>query len=71
MPTLAQSADAALSNLAAYQTAHIAMAASAEMVVTMAGEGLLTDAEALASLRRHVERYQVELAALDGKGVRP
>ena len=66
MPTLSQTADAALSNVAAYQTAHVTMAASAEMVVTMAGEGLLTEAEALASLRRHVDRYHAALAALDG-----
>jgi hypothetical protein len=67
MPTLSQTADAALSNLAAYQTAHITMAASAEMVVTMAAEGLLTPDEALASMRRHVKRYQDNLAALDGQ----
>jgi hypothetical protein len=66
MPTLSQTADRALANLAAYQTAHVTMAASAEMVVTMAAEGLLTPDEALASMRRHVKRYQDDLAALDG-----
>jgi hypothetical protein len=67
MPTLAETADAALSNLAAYEAAHITMAASAEMVAAMAGKGLLTAAEALASLRRHVDRYHAALAALDGQ----
>jgi hypothetical protein len=66
MSTLAQKADRALADLQAYQTAHVTMAASAEMVVNMAGEGLLTEAEALASLRRHVDRYHAALATLDG-----
>jgi hypothetical protein len=67
MPTLSQTADRALATLAAYQIAHVTLAASAEMVVNMAAEGLLTEAEALASLRRHVRRYQDDLAALDGQ----
>ena len=67
MPTLSQTADRALANLAAYEAAHITMAASAEMVAAMAGEGLLTEAEALASLRRHVDHYHAALAALDGQ----
>jgi uncharacterized membrane protein YdfJ with MMPL/SSD domain len=67
MPTLAETADRAQAALQAYQAAHVTLAASAEMVVNMAGEGLLTEAEALASLRRHVRRYQDDLAALDGQ----
>jgi hypothetical protein len=67
MPTLSQIADAALAKLQAFEAAHVTMAASAEMVVNMAGEGLLTDAEALSSLRRHVDRYHAALAALDGQ----
>ncbi|MGB8298058.1 MAG: hypothetical protein WCG85_21780 [Polyangia bacterium] len=65
MPTLSQTADAALAKLQAFEAAHITMAASAEMVVNMAGEGLLTPDEALASMRRHVKRYRDELAAID------
>ena len=66
MRTLAETADAALAKLQAFETAHVTMAASAEMVVNMAGEGLLTPDEVLASMRRHVKRYQDDLAALDG-----
>jgi hypothetical protein len=66
MPTPAETADRALATLQAFEAAHVTMAASAEMVVNMAGEGLLTEAEALASLRRHVDRYHAALAALDG-----
>jgi hypothetical protein len=73
MPTLAETADRAQAALQAYQAAHVTLAASAEMVVNMAGEGLLTEAEALASLRRHVDRYHAALTALDGHSheVRP
>jgi hypothetical protein len=67
MRTLAETADAALAKLQACQIAHVMLAASAEMVVNMAAGGLLTEAEALASLRRHVRRYQDDLAALDGQ----
>ncbi|MGB8296933.1 MAG: hypothetical protein WCG85_16000 [Polyangia bacterium] len=66
MPNRA-AADRAPSTLERYQVAHVTMAASAEMVVNMAGEGLLKEAEALASLRRHVDRYHAALAALDGQ----
>jgi hypothetical protein len=67
MPTLSQTAHRALANLQSHQVAHVTMAASAEMVVNMAAEGLLTPDEALASMRRHVKRYQDGLAALDGQ----
>jgi hypothetical protein len=67
MSTLAQKADTALANLAAYQTAHVTMAAAAEMVVDLTIDGTFTAAEALSALAEHVARYRDELAAIDGR----
>jgi hypothetical protein len=71
MPTLAETADAALANMQAHQVLYVTLSSAAEMVVNMAAEGLLTEAEALASLRCHVRRFQVDLAALDRQAVQP
>lgn len=66
MPTLAETADRALSNLQAYQTAHVTMAAAAEMTVDLVADHVFTPAEAVQALTEHVDRYRARLAALDG-----
>jgi len=66
MPTQAETADAALANLAAYQTAHVTVAAAAEMTVDMVTDNVFTPAEALQSLAGFVSQYRDRLAALDG-----
>ena len=65
MPTLAETADRALVNLAAYQTAHITMAAAAEMTVDLVADLVFTPAEALQALTEHVDRYRAQLARID------
>jgi uncharacterized protein YlzI (FlbEa/FlbD family) len=65
MPTLSQIADRALSNLQAYSTAHLNMAAAAEMVVDMVAGKAFTPAEAVSALAERVARYRDELAAID------
>jgi hypothetical protein len=67
MPTLAQSADRALSNLAAYQTAHVTMAAAAEMTVDLVADHVFTPAEAVQALTEFVGLYRKTLATLDGR----
>jgi len=68
MPSLSQKADAALANLQAYSTAHLNMAAAAEMVVDMVAGKAFTPAEAVQALAGFVSQYRAKLAALDGKG---
>ncbi len=65
MPTLAQKADAALSMMERYQTAHVTMAGAAEMIVDLMVSGTFNAAEALSALAEHVSRYRDELAAID------
>jgi NifU-like protein involved in Fe-S cluster formation len=65
MPTVAETADAALAKMQAYERAHINMAASAEMVVDMVAGKAFTPAEALSALAERVARYRDELAAID------
>jgi hypothetical protein len=65
MPTLSQIADRALSNLAAYQSAHVTMAAAAELTVDLVADHVFTPAEALQALTEHVDRYRAQLARID------
>ena len=65
MPTLSQKADAALSMMERYQTAHVTMAGAAEMIVDLMVSGTFNATEALSALAEHVARYRDELAAID------
>jgi hypothetical protein len=63
--TACERADRALANLAAYQTAHVTMAAAAEMTVDLVADHVFTPAEALQALTEHVDRYRSQLARID------
>ena len=65
MPTLSQKADAALSMMERYQTAHVTMAGAAEMIVDLLVSGTFNAAEALSALGEHVARYRLQLAEID------
>ncbi len=67
MPTIAERADRALDALEKYQTAHVNMAAAAELVVDLTADGTMTAAEGLQALGDFVKQYRARLAALDGR----
>ena len=67
MCTLSQKADAALANMQAYSTAHLNMAAAAEMVVDMVAGKAFTPAEAVEALADFVRQYRAKLAEIDGR----
>jgi GAF domain-containing protein len=65
MPTLAETADRALANMQAYSTAHLNMAAAAEMTVDLVASKVFTPAEGMEALAERVARYRDELARID------
>jgi uncharacterized protein YlzI (FlbEa/FlbD family) len=67
MPTLSETADRAQVALQAYSTAHLNMAAAAEMVVDMVAGKAFTPAEAVEALTDFVKQYRAKLAEIDGR----
>jgi hypothetical protein len=67
MPTLSETADRAQVALQAYSTAHLNMAAAAEMVVDMVAGKAFTPAEAVEALADFVRQYRAKLAEIDGR----
>jgi hypothetical protein len=67
MSTLAETADRAQAALQAYQTAHVTMAAAAEMTVDLVADHVFTPAEAVEALTEFVGEYRARLAELDGR----
>ena len=67
MPSLSQRTDRALAALEKYQTAHVTMAAAAEMVVDMVAGKAFTPAEAVEALADFVRQYRAKLAEIDGR----
>jgi hypothetical protein len=65
MPTLAETADRALSMMERYQTAHVTMAGAAEMIVDMVAGKVFTPAEAVEALADFVKQYRAKLADID------
>ena len=67
MPTLAETADRALSNMQAYSTAHLNMACAAEKVSDMVAGKVFTPTEAVEALADFVKQYRAKLAEIDGR----
>jgi hypothetical protein len=67
MPTLSETADRAQVALQAYSTAHLNMAAAAEMVVDMVAGKAFTPEEGIQALADFVKQYRAKLAEIDGR----
>ena len=67
MPTLSETADAALANMQAYSIAHLNMACAASKVADMVAGKVFTPEEGIQALADFVKQYRAKLAEIDGR----